>query len=267
MPIHLIHNLDDPLLEPFRDMRNRNWTQQSGIFLAEGPVLLERILNSEYSIHSLLLDEKYAQRFLPSIPEDTEVMLVEHALVRELVGFQFHRGVITCGHRKKYNELRASFATCHQDETLFAAFGVQDPENLGGILRTCAGLGIERILLGPGTADPLSRRALRVSMGTVLSLDLYRITDAADLSWLQEQCNLELIACSLRPEAVPLEIAGRTGPVALLVGNERNGLPDEVLRLVSRQVRIDMRLNTDSLNVSVAAGIVMHYFCRLVSAK
>ena len=101
-------------------------------------------------------------------------------------------------------------------------------------------------------------------MGTALQLELLHTKDiVADLKWLRETFGISSYATSLRENSVPLEQAKRSGPLIILVGNERYGLPEEVQREADHCVRIDMELGTDSLNVSMASGIVMHYFCRI----
>ncbi|MDX1930143.1 MAG: RNA methyltransferase [Pirellulaceae bacterium] len=260
----LIDDLEDPRLDAYRDIRSRNWTYVSKRFIAEGPLLTERLLASEYETESVLLDQKYATEYLPMIPESVEVLLLEHSQIEQILGFNFHRGVLACGVRPQQLELRANFgALPSPQETIVAAIGVQDPENLGSILRCCAGFGISRVIIGPGTADPLARRVLRVSMGTALRLRLLHSKNVvADLAWLRES-GVTTYATSLRDDSQPLEKTRRTGPVLILVGNERYGLPEDVQQAADQCVRIDMELGTDSLNVSMASGIVMHYFCRI----
>ena len=258
-------DIDDPCLAPYRQLRHSNLTHVSGLFIAEGPTVVQRLLASSYGIESILVDDKHLERFEPSIPEGVATYVVEHDHLSGLVGFNFHRGVLACGIRKPSLSCAAAcWQALPDDETLAILVGVQDPENVGGILRCCAGLGISRVVLGPNTADPLSRRVLRVSMGTALSLSLIRTKDCiADLHWLSQQRNVETIAATLASDAQPLESASRHGPVAIVLGNEAWGLPAEIQQASNRRVRIDMRLGTDSLNVSMAAGIIMHYFCRL----
>ncbi len=265
MPHINIQSLDDPLLEPYRDIRNRNWTELSGRFIAEGPLLVRVLADSSYAIHSVLLDRKYQQHYADWIAPETDLLLVEHALVEQLVGFNFHRGVLACGLRKPLLSVREDFKPSdHTGETVACAVGVQDPENLGGILRNCAGLGIRRVIIGPGTADPLSRRVLRVSMGTALHLQLFRSRNLLDdLQWLHSERQVRSVATTLAEDSQSLEQSTRFGTTMILVGNERYGLPPEIQAAASQRVRIEMELATDSLNVCVAAGIVMHYFCRL----
>lgn len=264
--IESIDDFEDPRLVPFKGMRTCNWTAGSGWFIAEGAKLVERLMRSSYPIHSLLISDKYLDQWQSRVPLETHAFVVPESRVAELLGFNFHRGVIACGLRRPPLMLREQLlATLPKDTTLVAMQGVQDPENLGGILRSCAALGIEHILVGPWCADPLSRRVLRVSMGTVLKLNLYASRDlVSDLAWLKEQHAVESIATTLADDSVCLEQTNRNGPVCILMGNEAHGLPIELQQAADRRVKIDMRLGTDSLNVSVAAGIVMHYFCRVV---
>jgi tRNA G18 (ribose-2'-O)-methylase SpoU len=258
-----VSDLDSPLVDAYRDIRGRNWTWRSGIFIAEGPLLVERLLESPYGIQSVLVEKKYLERFADRVPVDIPLLTVESELVEQLVGFNFHRGVLACGIRREIVELPADVSVQDNRETWLGLFGVQDPENLGGMLRTAAGLGIRRILLGPGNCDPLSRRALRVSMGNVLQLEMFRANDVARSLNILKSRGAECVATSLGDRSQPLEKTCRRGPVLLMMGNERHGLPDQVLELADRCVRVDMELGTDSLNVGVAAGITMHYFCRL----
>ena len=263
--IETIDDFDDPRLVPFKGMRTCNWTAGSGWFIAEGGKLVERLMRSGYQIHSLLISDKYLDEWQDRVPEETLAVVVPEARVAELVGFNFHRGIIACGLRRPPLDLRQQLSeSLPIDATLVAMQGVQDPENLGGILRSCAALGIEHILIGPWCADPLSRRVLRVSMGTVLKLNLYSSRDLiGDLAWLKERHGVQSIATTLADDSVCLEQSGRNSPVCILMGNEAHGLPIELQQVADRRVKIDMRLGTDSLNVSVAAGIVMHYYCRV----
>ncbi len=266
MPVYPIDSLDDPRLEPFREIRNRNWTELSGLFIAEGPLLVAEMVRSKYAVKCILLDRKYEQHYRDLASPETDLLLVDHALVEQIVGYNFHRGVLGCGLRQPLLSVQECFAECRSDhETIVCVVGVQDPENVGGILRSCAGLGIERVIIGPGTADPLSRRVLRVSMGTTLHLQLFRSRElAADLRWLHDSRGVTSVATTLADDANALEESQRHGPTVILIGNERYGLPPEIQSQADRRVRIDMELGTDSLNVCVAAGIVMHYYCRIL---
>lgn len=268
MPIEHIQTPEDPRLEPFRSLRTRNWVDGSRIFVAEGPQLVHRLLASDYETRSILVDEKYASRFIPELPDSVLKLVVPRDMLPEVVGFSFHRGLLGCGQRKPRIGLREALGAIEATDIFPVLVGVQDLENLGCILRTAAGLGMQRVVLGPGCCDPFSRRALRVSMGAVLKLSLLHSQDIeSDLVWLQQTAGVECIAAALGNGTTPLERAHRSGPVAVFVGNEKSGLPDNLVQLAAQRVRIDMHSGVDSLNVSVAAGIILHHFARRASCS
>ena len=264
-----IDSVSDARLDPYRDIRSRNWAEHGGWFIAEGILLVQQLLDSDYECHNVLVDRKYKSLFEGQLLSGLQVLLVDHRLVQEIVGFKFHRGVIACGLRKPAGRLPSGLPRVEPSETLVGLIGVQDPENVGGILRTCAALGIRRVLIGPGCADPFSRRALRVSMGNVLKLEIYRsISPLEDLSWIREQLHVFRYAASpvrdspvLSNKSLSLAEVHRQGAAIVLFGNERDGLPEEILQIADYRVRIDMHSAVDSLNVCVAAGIILHHFC------
>ncbi|MCR9292396.1 MAG: RNA methyltransferase [bacterium] len=270
MPRIEITSIDDPRLEPYREIRSKNWTVQSGIFIAEGQSLVRELLASDFGCQSLLIDRKYQHQFTDLLDTPTDVLVVDHACIAEIVGFKFHRGILGCGRRKPALNIRSDWKDLVQGETIVALLGIQDPENIGGILRTCAGLGVQRVILGPGCADPFSRRALRVSMGNALKLEIFPSRNLVDdIAFLRQRDQVasyaatpQLQAAEIERGTLPLEQIQRSGPAMILLGNERDGLPPPVLQSCDHLVRIDMENGVDSLNVGVAAGILLHYFCR-----
>lgn len=137
MSVHEIHDLTDPRLAPYLGIRHKNWTHASGWFIAEGPLLVERLLVSEYQAHSVLLDRKYFDHYRHLARENTPLIVVDHDQIETIAGFNFHRGILACGLRQSeltvLNDFPSGIAT---NETILVTVGVQDPENLGGMLRT-----------------------------------------------------------------------------------------------------------------------------------
>ena len=133
---------------------------------------------------------------------------------------------------------------------------------MGSIFRTCAALGIADVLIGPECVDPFARRVLRVSMGNAFKLRFYEVADSlAALQWCEKN-GVESIAACLAERSEELSDFRRNGPGLVIFGNEAHGLSSDIQSAASRSVRIDMALGTDSLNVSVAAGIILHSLCR-----
>src|SRR5262249_7519186 len=143
--------------------------------------------------------------------------------------------------------------------TLVVCPAVNDPENLGTIARLGDVFGIDGLLTGPGCPDPLSRRVLRVSMGAVLRLPVWVEEDLkASLDALREQCEMRCIAAVTDRKAISLDEFDRPKSIALLLGNEAKGLSADWIERCDSRVTIRMRPGADSLNVAVAAGILLN---------
>ena len=181
--------------------------------------------------------------------------------MEDLAGFGFHRGILACARRPIPRGLEGWLPPIDRPVTVVVCAAIQDPENLGGIFRNCAAMGVCHVLIGEHSADPLSRRVLRVSMGTVLKASFRQTPQlAADLQRLRGEFQLHLAASVLDPTAPPLDHAPCPQRLALLLGNERNGLSPEVVAMCDSRWTIPMRSGTDSLNVAVASGIFLYHF-------
>ena len=165
MPIHRFQDLSSRRLDPYRNLRTTNLTRLSGQFIAESKPLVKRLVDSGLCIDSFLIDEKYLNEAVEWLPGETDLFVIPGALVSELIGFSFHRGYLACGIRSPLLSPTPDIWQANPDWRGVMLIGVQDPENMGSIFRTCAALGISEILIGPECVDPFARRVLRVSMG------------------------------------------------------------------------------------------------------
>ena len=262
MPVHRLSDLSCSRLDPYRNLRTTNLTRMSGKFIAESRPLVQRLVASGLEIDSFVVDEKYLDEAIATLPLEVDLFTIPGELVSELIGFAFHRGYLACGIRPKLRTLEGAFSELAATWVGAMLVGLQDPENMGSIFRTCAALGISDILLGPECVDPFARRVLRVSMGNAFKLRFFEVADPLEsLRWCAGK-GIESIAACLSPRSEELSDFRRKGPGIVVFGNEAHGLPQEIQDTASRSVRIDMELGTDSLNVSVAAGIILHHLCR-----
>lgn len=261
MKLHSIASIEDVRLDPYRHLRTTNLTRFSGRFIAESRPLVQRLLASDLQVESILVDQKRLEEGLAWLPDHIPIFVVEHEAVAELIGFQFHRGFLACGIRPQTPAWEPTRMPDHWTGVMFV--GVQDPENLGAILRTCSALGIQDILMGPECVDPFARRVLRVSMGNAFKLRFYEANDSCRLLRQSSVLGVETVAACLTTRSIELASWHRRGPTLVVLGNEGKGLPEDVIESSSRPLRIAMDLGTDSLNVSVAAAILLHYVCRL----
>jgi len=261
MPQIFVDSIDDPRLAAYRQLNQRNLTRQSGLFIAEGEKVVERLISSRFEVASLLAEAAFVERLAPQLPPDAPIYVARRELLEATIGFNFHRGVLACGRRQPPTQLAPLLAKLPPGrQTIVICDDVQDPTNLGSIIRATAAFGCAAVVLGSQCADPFSRRVLRVSMGTALHLPIVESRDlAADLAALRA-ANYEIAAAVLEESAEPLKTARRGERLALLLGNEAHGLAEEWLHWASRRLTIPMQLGVDSLNVAVAAAVMLFHF-------
>ncbi len=286
MPLIPIQTLDDPRLVVFRDVKAIRHSKWKGRFIVEGARLAKRLLSTDYVVESMLLTEGRVEEFSSWLRPDVPTFVMPQTLAAELVGYNFHCGAMACALRKPNPSLDEIMARGGERMTFVVCPDVNDPENIGTLIRLGAAFGIDAMLLGPACADPFSRRVLRVSMGNALTLPIVCSRDlGADLLRLKSEWQVQLDATVVENDdptdnnyvawtpssersdegvqatglAEPLGQARRPSKLALLFGNEANGLGPEWLDLCDRRLTIPMRA-ADSLNVAIAAGIFLYHF-------
>lgn len=263
MPTISISAADDPRLVHYRELKQSNFTRYSGLFITEGDKPTRQLLASGLGVDSVLVAESHLARIAPLVAPETPLYVVPPSMVEQLVGFNFHRGVLGCGRRPEILSLDQFFDEHTGRVTIVVCAEVQGPDNLGVILRTCSALQVDGVLLGPKAGDPFMRRVVRVSMGTALKLPILESRNLPnDLQQMRDRWGVELAAAVLDDAAEPLDQATRSARFALLFGNEGHGLEKDVVAQCQRRITIPMPHGVDSLNVSIAAGIFIYHFTR-----
>lgn len=263
MAILRIDDLDDPRLAPYRALKKTNATRASGHFVVEGDKLVRRLLDSDFKVLSLLVAEQNLPAVFDAADRDVDVLVVDRSAIEQIVGFNFHRGLLGCALRKPKLSLREIVNVSAPRLTLVACPDVQDPENLGALLRIASALAIDAIALGPGCCDPFSRRVLRVSMGAALRVNIFEGDDlGAELTSLRDSAGFELWAAVTDATAVGFDTIARPDRLALLLGSEGHGLSADWVARCDRAVTIPMAPQVDSFNVAVAAGILLYHLTR-----
>jgi len=254
---------DDDRLDDFRDLnsidRRPDLPTGKGLVIAEGVLVVQRMLGSRFSPHAFLGTERRLTELAadlggvraPFYRATAEVMA-------EVIGFHLNRGVL--GAARRPPELTTA-EVLTEARTLAVLEGVNDHENLGSIFRNAAGLGVDGVIFGTGCADPLYRRAVRVSMGHALLVPFARTQRwPGDLELLRDN-GFRLLAMTPDPRADTLADAmGALArqKVAVLVGAEGPGLTETTMRASDIRVRIPMSRGTDSLNVATAAACAFY---------
>ncbi|UDF04379.1 RNA methyltransferase [Asticcacaulis sp. AND118] len=243
---------DDPRLELYRDVKDRDLTGRSGLFMAEGKVVLERLFTSPVADTVSVLTTPERMGGLASLP-DVPVYVAPQKLMDQVAGFPIHRGYLALGRYapRETLEERVSGARVR----VLALHGIANTDNMGGLMRNAAAFGVDAVLLDTSCCDPLYRKAIRVSVGGVLEVPHYRTDDM--VGTLQR---LGLTPYALSPSgAQTLEKVAPAARSAVLMGAEGPGLPPEVMA-ACQTVRIDMHGGFDSLNVATTSGIVLYRF-------
>jgi tRNA G18 (ribose-2'-O)-methylase SpoU len=263
MPLIPIGDLDDPRLAIYGSLKTTNLTRGLDQFVVEGEKLVARLLESRFPLVSILVTDRHLPALGWNVPEEVPVFVLPHDQIDRLVGFPFHRGVLACAARQPWPPIDEIIASRPAPGLLVVCPKLSDPENLGAIARICDVFGVAAIMTGPECPDPLSRRVLRVSMGSVLRVPVVASDRLADETQrLVDLFDLRLFAAVPDPSAVPFEQVALAPRSALVLGDEDRGIDPEWLTRCHERITIPMRAGARSLNVAVAAGILIQRLLR-----
>lgn len=251
----------DPRIAAYRDIRERDLVGREGQFIAEGEVVVRVLLaRSLYRPLSLLIAEKRIAALaslIGALPPDVPVYSAGQSVIDAIAGFPLHRGILALGRRGPMPAAAALLAGAARRAIVVVLFGIANHDNMGGIFRNAAAFGASAVLLDGDCCDPLYRKAIRVSVGTALTVPFARLVPGEDALALLEAQGFASVALS-PAGASTLSDLGRPDRIAVLFGAEGEGLPDAVLAR-AKTVRIPMAAGMDSLNVATASGIVLHH--------
>jgi tRNA G18 (ribose-2'-O)-methylase SpoU len=262
-PVQNITSLDDSRINNYRNLRERD-LRAEGVFITEGALLAERLLQSRFAVESLFVTAENAERYADLLQGRAPLFVAEARLMRQIVGFDFHRGVLGIGRRLLFPDVISTLrqlASSQERLRLLVCPNTESAENLGLILRSAAAFGVDAVLLPVAGADPLSRRCLRQSMGSAMSLNITRSDELLrDLSQVRDALNLHLVAAVAddAESVIALNEFHWPSRSVLVMGNEYSGLDENWLRHCDSLVTIPMAPGCDSLNVSVATSILLY---------
>lgn len=267
MIVH-VDALADPRLTDYRNVPDAELLRARGIFVAEGRLVVRRLLASpRFQTRSVLLTTAAYEALADAVERcpDLPVYVVTQETMNEVTGFNIHRGCLAIGERPPARP----WTDVTRDASLVVALErVSNADNVGGIFRSAEAFGTDAVLLGPACADPLYRKAIRTSMGSALRVPFATLTAWPDDLGALRAAGFQLLALTPVPDALPLRDACdvgqpfRAAKLALLVGHEGDGLSSEALAAADVRVCIPMAATVDSLNAATAAAIALYELAR-----
>jgi len=265
MHIVRITDLDHEGLADYRGLTDvvlrRKTEPAGGLYIAESAKVISRALAAGHRPRSILLQEQWLPEISAVLEEsdtaDVPVFVGSSDLLEQLTGFEMHRGALASMHRP---ELPAVSSVLKNARRVVVLENIVDHTNVGAIFRAVAGLGADAVLITPRCADPLYRRSVRVSMGTVLQVPWTRLPDWPLGADELRAAGFHIAALALSDDAVTLDDFAADPPerVALVLGTEGDGLSAAALRAADTVVTIPMLHGVDSLNVASASAVGLY---------
>jgi len=261
--VEAISDPDDPRLDPYREIRERDLVGRRGLFIAEGRVVLEKLaLAGRHPLRSVLVAEARLPSLAPmleTLASDTPVFAAAQAVMDKVAGFPVHRGILALGERRAV-DASDLLSALPPDALVVGLSAIANHDNMGGLFRNAAAFGADAVVLDADCCDPLYRKAIRVSVGACLTTPFARLEPGSSLADALATAGFEVIALSPRGAVELADL--HCGPrVAALFGAEGPGLAPELMAR-ARTVRIGMAGGFDSLNVATTSGLVLYRLSR-----
>jgi tRNA G18 (ribose-2'-O)-methylase SpoU len=252
---------NDVRVAPYRAVSDPALARQANVFVAEGRLVVARLVEDRrFNVESLLLNEAAFEalgRVLDILPSDTPVYLASADDFSSIAGFHVHRGCLALARRPREagvaDVVRFARRVVVMEE-------VANSDNVGGVFRNAAAFGVDAVILSPGASDPLYRKAIRTSMGAVLRVPYARAIEWPIALDALRSLGFTVVALTPRKTSIDLETVAsmpRPARIALLLGTEGDGLSAGALARSDLHVHIPISPAVDSLNLAVAAGIVL----------
>ncbi|WP_150309138.1 TrmH family RNA methyltransferase [Planctomonas psychrotolerans] len=263
MHVCRITDLDAPDLADYSRLTDvalrRVREPEGGLYIAESTKVITRALSAGHRPRSVLLQEQWLPDVEPLLADhpDVPVYVGEAAVLESLTGYNLHRGALAAMHRPPLPPVEDVVAGARR---IVILEDIVDHTNVGAIFRAVAGIGADAVLITPRCADPLYRRSVRVSMGTVLQVPWTRLPEWPIAAPLLHDLGFTLAALALAENAVTLDDFATNAPerIALVLGTEGDGLSRTALEVADTTVVIPMLHGVDSLNVAAASAVALY---------
>lgn len=264
-----IEDPQDARISEFRDIRERDLVGRRGQFIAEGTVVLRMLAAAHlqqkprFRAEKLLLLENRVEgvaELLAQFPQEVPAYFASASVLDQIAGFHLHRGVLALGSRIEERDAAALLGSLGETALIGMCCGISNHDNIGSIFRNAAAFGVSALLLDETCCDPLYRKALRVSVGSVLSVPFARGGAALELLEQVHEAGFEIWGLSPRG-STDIRDVPKINRIALVTGTEGEGLPAHIMQRF-QTARISQMPQLDSLNAATATGIALYEMAR-----
>jgi tRNA G18 (ribose-2'-O)-methylase SpoU len=260
--IQKISSLDLPELAPYRSLKRSAEHAKLGIFVVEGDKVLHRLLDSGFTVVSVLLTGERLAEFEPRLRARPEkgvtIFVCDKTVMTELVGFEIYQGVLAIAKTPAPLTLGKILGTGPRPRLFVALDGLSNAENVGLLMRNCVAFGVSALLLGETCCSAFLRRTVRNSMGAIFKLPVLESPNLVQTLHDLRAHGVRCIAAHPHTDKQVLSQADFTGDCGVVFGSEGHGISKEVLAACDEAVAIPMANEVDSLNVSAAAAVLLY---------
>jgi tRNA G18 (ribose-2'-O)-methylase SpoU len=265
LQLHYANSFDHPTLAPYRTMRAQGEHHQQRIFVAEGEKIVRRLLQTDFTVFSVVLPPKWVEDMRPLIearPETIDLFVIEKDVLETLTGFSMYQGVLAAARIPEPANLEEVINRAPRPLFLVAVDGLSNAENMGAIVRNCVAFGAQALLHGETSTSPYLRRAVRTSMGTVFEIPVVDCFCLAHTLRQLRSVGIHTVAAHPHTDMRTLSQASLKGDVCIVFGSEGSGISPEVLEGCDEAVAVPMSCGVDSLNAGSAAAVFCYEVAR-----
>lgn len=261
MQIHRIDSLEDPRLEPYRTLRRPMDHRRRNIFVAEGSLVVQRLLESTLPVLSLLLTQEWLERVGPLLQARSgsiDVCVVPKQAIEQTIGYSCHQGIKAVGRIPALPTLETVLQASPRPRLFVAVDALSNAENLGTLVRNCTAFGVQALFVGETSSSPYLTRAVRCSMGTIFKLPVVEVSSLAQTLRDLRGHGVRCVAAHPHEDKRRLSQSDLRHDCCLVFGSEGYGISVPVLEACDEAAAIPMHTEVDSLNVGCASAAFLY---------
>ncbi|MFR7989352.1 MAG: TrmH family RNA methyltransferase [Anaerovoracaceae bacterium] len=252
--IKVIQSKDNRIFKACQKLQQKKYRDREGLYLIEGPNLIGEAPAAD--IEYIVISEERQSDYGEYLSGEQPVYLMAEQLFRRIAQTETSQGIAAAVKRRSWSWEQLS-KLCGPGKNLVVLDRLQDPGNIGTIIRTAEGAGYSAVVAVKGTADIFSPKTIRAAAGTVFRIPIVQVGDNRELKALTDRLGKRLVVTSLFSDNYYFD-TDISADTALVIGNEGSGVSEELAEMAHIRIKIPMEGRLESLNASVAAGILMY---------